>query len=323
MKLSLIAIFIVLSILGCQKDDTDNNKVELQGEWKEYPVPFPIPVPSGTVKFQIGDAYYVGLGKNDCSSIEAPEVQNSLFKFTPQRGWEILKEFPGKGREYASTFILGHKAYIGLGQAITNTMNYEYLNDFWVYDSQQDTWDSLGMDFPGTRRCGALAFTYGDKGYVGTGFTSNYQTLDDMYEYSITNGWTKKDELNLNPRAFSNVFTLENAIYLCLGTYNQNPCRDVKKLSDSPLSWLYLKPLKNSDYPDLPKGMTSSFTLKEGDEEYAYVYGLASSWCYRYDPKRDEWKEVSNLPVADFYFTIQNTLYRVLGITTYQLVKED
>lgn len=84
----------------------------MDGTWETTSFSFPQPGLDASVNFTIDDAYYVGLGSIGLSN---SAVQKSFFKFTTEHGWEILKDFPGRGRKHATAFVLEGKAYVGLG----------------------------------------------------------------------------------------------------------------------------------------------------------------------------------------------------------------
>ncbi len=59
----------------------------------------------------------------------------------------------------------------------------------------QDTWTQKA-DFGGTPRYGAVGFSIGSKGYMGTGYDFNVVHYKDFWEYdSSTNTWTQKADL--------------------------------------------------------------------------------------------------------------------------------
>ena len=58
-------------------------------------------------------------------------------------------------------------------------------------DENDGNWIELS-DFEGVARSGAVAFTIGDKAYVGTGYDGTYW-LKDFWEYDpLLNNWTRK-----------------------------------------------------------------------------------------------------------------------------------
>ena len=54
----------------------------------------------------------------------------------------------------------------------------EYFADFWEYDPSTNVWTQKA-DFGGGARSGAVGFSIGSKGYIGTG------GANDFWEYDI------------------------------------------------------------------------------------------------------------------------------------------
>jgi N-acetylneuraminic acid mutarotase len=77
--------------------------------------------------------------------------------------WAISRQFPGKARVGAVSFVIGDKAYVGLG---IDQENYE-KSDFWEFNGTQ--WRQVAP-FLGAARYGAVAFSDGQYGYVGLGY---------------------------------------------------------------------------------------------------------------------------------------------------------
>lgn len=316
-------IIISLSILisACHKDEEEEpTTFNMEGEWEQINFNLPMLVPRNAVSFTIGDAFYIGLGTAYGSF---GTYQLSFLKFTPENGWEMIKEFPGIGREHATAFVLDGKAYVGLGYHDV-IIQRENPSDFWVYDPVQDSWDSLRMAFPGAGRLGAVAFTANNKAYVGLGentqSNSSEANLQDFYEFTPSKGWQQIEQLRANPRVFATTFTVDENIYLCLG--NNGFSRSVMKCSPSSLTWEYMMPLKPQDFPKLP-ARAASFVLNENGENYAFVYGNPDfNWRRVYQPKKDKWLEVTGLPDLYNSFVIRNTIYKYSDINTYRFVKK-
>ena len=321
----LITIGIALLISSCDKDNKnyDVRTYSFTGEWVKHPSDFPVSGISNSVSFQIKDAYYIGLGVSDTYV----EYYKSFFKFTTEKGWETIKEFPGKTREMATAFVLNGKAYIGLGYNGEPPHQNPYLNDFWVYDPIQDSWDSLRMAFPGEGRRGAIAFTIGEKAYVGTGYSCDRKLgeryFGDFYEFSPTTGWKKMYQLTISPTTRTFTFSIHNEIFLCFNAAEWSLCWDVIKLSKESLSWIKLHSVCIKDYPAF-LAPSFFFTLNENGKEQVFVYD--KKYGYTYMPEEDTWYEATNLPISNptaTLFVFDNTLYQISGNTTYQFVRKE
>src|ERR1051325_11216231 len=77
--------------------------------------------------------------------------------------WPQKTDLPGDARDYAVSFSIGDKGYVGTGE------NGSYMKDFWEYNPTADSWVQKA-DFGGTARERAIGFSVGSKGYIGTGY---------------------------------------------------------------------------------------------------------------------------------------------------------
>jgi len=155
---------------------------------------------SGAVGFSIGTKGYLGTGFSINGS-----VTNEFWEYDPVKNtWTEKASLPvSAARTEAVGFSVGNKGYIGTGN-FTAGIGGTALRDFWEWDQVTNLW-TRKADFAGLRRSGAVGFTIGNKGYIGTGVTldengfSNYSS--DFWEWDQeTNKWTRKADLEGNPR---------------------------------------------------------------------------------------------------------------------------
>lgn len=173
----LFALFSVVIISGCGKEDTD--KLNYPPFYtSEEVASFPGSQRENAVAFSSGDYGYVGLGNS---------VQGSTFKdfyrYDPKSdSWDRISDFPG-GRTYgASAFVLNGYPYVGAGYDSSGFRRTE----FWKYLPSSDNWQQV-TDIP--RGLGAsCSFAVGNKGYV----VYDYQ---EVYEYNPTaDSWKRKSD---------------------------------------------------------------------------------------------------------------------------------
>jgi hypothetical protein len=75
--------------------------------------------------------------------------------------------------------------------------------------------------FGGNARSGAVGFSIGNKGYIGTGYLSTYQPIKDFWEYdSSLNSWTQKADFGGAARLNAVGFSIANKGYVGTGTIN-------------------------------------------------------------------------------------------------------
>jgi len=134
--------------------------------------------------------------------------------------WTKKADFVGKARDGAVGFSIGTKGYIGTG-FYYGTISH-YLKDFWEYDPNSDTWVQKS-DFGGTARDGAVGFSIGTKGYIGTGvyYDSTSHWVKDFWEYDPSNEtWTQKADFGGTARSGAVGFSVEMKGYIGTGADN-------------------------------------------------------------------------------------------------------
>lgn len=162
----------------------------------------------GATGFSIGSKGYIGLGIKDVEL----NYFNDFWEYDPStNAWTRKADFGGTSRGGAVGFSIGSKGYVGTGGHTTSA-----FRDFWEYDPAANAWTrkaDFGGDevvtIPGftikevtlfgflpiiggmtvepftvelSARGGAVGFSIGGKGYIGTG--GFWKMADDFWEYS-------------------------------------------------------------------------------------------------------------------------------------------
>lgn len=170
--------------------------------------------------FSIGGLGYVTSG----SGSDPPNfVTNEFWEYNPQIDtWNQRAPFEAIGRRNASTFVINDKAYIGLGGYFDTGFN--YLESFWEYDPQTDTWTQKA-DFEGEARSFAVGFSIGAKGYFGTGRGVSGDRLSDFWEYDpLNDSWIQKADFGGGIRSGPIGFSIGDKGYIGTGiNLNSNP----------------------------------------------------------------------------------------------------
>ncbi len=131
--------------------------------------------------------------------------------------------FQGPARSHAVSFVInqdgngnGTTAYVGTG---VDNFNTKY-NDFYQATPTSDssiTWTQV-TNMPGVGRTDAVAFSVGNKGYVGLGQDSATNVLRDFYQYdSTSNSWTRIADFAGNARYLAVGFGIQNFGYVGTG----------------------------------------------------------------------------------------------------------
>jgi N-acetylneuraminic acid mutarotase len=130
------------------------------------------------VSFSIGNKGYVGLGNNNGNRL------GDMWEYDPATNqWTAKTAFGGTARYFSVGISFGGKGYVGTGIDLTQR------KDWWEFDplaaNGQGQWKQRA-DLTGVARNGAVGFSIGHKGYVGTGVTINGYT-NDFWDFSPSN----------------------------------------------------------------------------------------------------------------------------------------
>jgi len=150
--------------------------------WQALP-PFPSAPRSNAIGFAIGSYGYIGLGYNCIGgSLCTFNYFSDLWRFDPTNfSWTRMADFPGTPRAYATSFVIGDKAYVTGGIHAGD-------NDLWEYDPATNAWTKKA-NYAGRCTGGQTAFSVAGKGYVGLGSTNGL--CNDFWRYDPgANSWT-------------------------------------------------------------------------------------------------------------------------------------
>lgn len=145
--------------------------------------------------------------------------------------------------------------------------------------SAPGTWTHKA-DFGGVARTKAAAFTIGDKIYIGTGITINYQTLNDFWEYDPnTDVWTRKADFPGATRYEAVGFSIKGKGYICLGgNYGSSYYTDIWEYDPLKNSWT-----KKADFPGQGRIQLTGFSI--GDKGY-----IGGGWTFPNNYYNDFWE---------------------------------
>ncbi len=291
MKQRLLLAFFALSLIvtGCGSDNG------LDGNWIKSNT-FSGTERSGAVSFVMGEgdseAVFVGTGYN------GKDVLKTFYKYSITRGWEQIEDFPGEARKEAVAFVANGKAYVGTGvDEDDNRFSnfYEYTPATDLEGKEVGTWNQVPItNFPGSERQGAVAFSIGNVGYVGTGYgrleNEDRSLLKDFYKYE--NGtWSSvifKGEKSKN----ATTFVINEKAYLVSG---EGSSKDVWEF-DPTKGWTPKESLdKDNKLTDVQRISAVSFVIN--NKGYIATGGNPglSREVWEYDPSKDQWVEKTPL----------------------------
>ncbi|MES2565407.1 MAG: kelch repeat-containing protein [Bacteroidota bacterium] len=148
--------------------------------------------------FSLGSKGYVGTGSGGSG------VLNDFYEFNPTSDTWTQKTNLPSASYYAASFAVNGKGYIGTGYGTS----YSRTRDFYEYDAIADTWTQK-LNFMGSSRASAVAFSIGDKGYIGGGNEGNF--TNDFYEYSpynLTYSWSNGATTAINTVTSSGTYSV-------------------------------------------------------------------------------------------------------------------
>jgi len=158
-------------------------------------------------------------------------AQNSWTSKSP-----FAKGLAGSARSGAAGFYIQStgKVYIGTGLISSTSAS----NDFWAWDPTTNVWTQK-QSFQGAARYGAVGFSIGNKGYIGTGAVGSFSKTyyNDFWEYDpLTDNWAKKTSIPGN-RAWAVGFSIGNKGYIGTGYNYPNYYNDFYEYDPTTDSW--------------------------------------------------------------------------------------
>jgi N-acetylneuraminic acid mutarotase len=207
--------------VGMGYDDGDNPTREFW-QWDQTAniwtrkADFPGSLQAHFVCFQIGTKGYVETGST-YYAYNNLTIPNEFWEYDPEtNSWAQKATIPVvPGRTGAIGFSIGSKGYIGMGVKAEGMFN-SYYEDFWEWDQGSNIWTKKA-DFPGNIRTLAVAFSIGNKGYIGTG-SDGITFSREFWEWDqATNVWSRKADFGGIARYRAVGFSLGNKGYIGLG----------------------------------------------------------------------------------------------------------
>lgn len=244
--------------------------------------------------FTIGNKGYMCCGYRGGNK----DYLNDLWEYDMDSGvWTQCEDMPTEGRMYGVGFAAGGKGYITTGSKKDGTSAY-YVSDTWEYDPSADTWTQKD-DFKGGAREGALAFSIGGYGYVGTGYNDDtIGWMMDFYRFNpnATAGqqWEVVNGFGGEKRRGGTAFVINDVAYICCGQNNNTAVVDFWKFDGS--AWTQLRDIadtdSDNDYDDdyaIARYNTVSFSINGlGYIATGTRSGVTADY-WMYDPDQDLW----------------------------------
>ena len=213
---------------------------------------------ASVVSFSIGEKGYVGTGH----AFSTTNYTNEFWEYDPERDtWTQKASLASTpARSWAVGFSIGSKGYIGTG-AIDGAATNTYYKEFWEWDQPTNTW-TRKADFAGPARGGAVAFSIGNKGYIGTGSDGNTTLFRDFWEWDqATNIWTRKADFGGTARCGAVGFSIGNKGYIGTGLDVTSAYNDFWEWDQATNTWK-----RSADFQG--GGRTAAVGLSTGNKGY-------------------------------------------------------
>ncbi|MBK6484809.1 MAG: T9SS type A sorting domain-containing protein [Chitinophagaceae bacterium] len=236
---------------------------------------------SGAIGFSIGNKGYMGTGGqgkyNDLLYSDFWEYDQS------SNIWIEKANFGGNARFAGVGFSIAGKGYVGTGVFLEVRYNwwnslyfYHYNNNFWEYDPVMDIWTQKAK-FKGSIRAGAVGFSIGNKGYIGTGY-EQYENVPlftkmDFWEYDAdANKWNQKADFGGGGRSGAVGFSIGNKGYIGTGSDVIASKKDFWEYSPSALVSVCDMPVELSTVNIASTSATLKWSTVSGAMSYQVLY---------------------------------------------------
>ena len=247
---------------------------------------------SDAVGFSIGNYGYVGTG---FTGVDRKE----FWMYDPYiDDWYWMEDFPGTPRRNAVGFSIGNYGYIGTGLERREDGTFWAWRDFFQYNPATDTWIEkrwipFEADEDPTFRYGAVGFSIGNRGYIGTGRYSD--SRKDFWEYNPDNNtWTQKAEFIATARYGAVGFSVGDKGYIGTGL-GGGYRKDFWEYDPDNNTWT-----QKADFGGSVRMWAVSFSINDrgyiGTGRYwdgAKFVILKDFW--EYDPNKNEWSRREDL----------------------------
>ena len=239
--------------------------------------------------------------------------------------------FSGTAREFATCFTIQDTAYVCTGLGFSDTTGSSVtgntdLVSLWAYFVKQNSWERKA-NFPKTGRHGAVSFSIGNKGYMGTGYYNTQNTyFNDFWEYDPQmNTWTQKKSFGGTPRAYAIGFALGNYGYIGTG-FDGDYCNDFWRYDPSTDAWTQIFGYGGSNRQEASVfilGDTAYICCGVGNSYKGSSY-IADFWKFdnteKFTRKRDIYNELYSDGTygyqynGSYYYNIERTSAVAFGI---------
>ena len=277
------------------------------------------------VGFCLKEKIYIGLGDNAYPSIG---FDPRFWRYDPVTNyWTQIANYPDQPRFKSVSFVVGDKAYVGLGSVYNDLIS----GKFYAYDANSNSWTEKAS-FPGALRDEASAFSINNRGYISCGKSisnspdSTYligTKLKDTWCYypsDLSNGldvngepmgrWVKKVDFAGTKRLSAVAFAINSSGYIGCGEgFGSGGFNDFWEFKPDELTngldeigqpngaWV-----RRADAGPFPRVNAVGFSIGNfgyiGGGSQGPVVEFSSGYTdwWRYDPSTDKWTAINIIP---------------------------
>ncbi len=158
---------------------------------------------------------------------------------------------------------------------------------FFVFLNFNVLFAALKADFGGTGRYGAVGFSIGNKGYIGTGYNGSTY-FKDFWEYDLNaNTWTQKAEFGGNTRFSAVAFAIGDKGYIGTGNDGSTALKDFWEYDPNANTWT-----QKAEFGGNTRFSAVAFAI--GDKGYIGTGNDGSTALkdfWEYDPNANTWTQ--------------------------------
>ncbi len=229
------------------------------------------------VGLAINNKGYIGTGYGYAGGIYFKD----FWEYNPAtNAWTRKANFGGTKRSGSVGFSIGNQGYVGTGYNPGDP--HPAKKDLWEYNPNTDTW-TRKANFGGSARSGAVGFSVGTMGYIGTGGGKI-----DFWEYNpVTNTWTRKADFGGLKRSGATGFGVNGKGYIGTGFADSSGysffTKDIWEYDPSLNSWT-----RKADFGGIPRAGATGISIGKygfigfGGDFFSPTLYLNDWW--RYEP---------------------------------------
>ncbi len=231
--------------------------------------------------------------------------------FVNAQVWQRLADFPSTERDDGVSFSINNFVYCGTGLQ----QNWSTSSDFYRFDMNTDSWDTIAPLPLSAHRQAACGFSYNGEGYVFGGF-SGYP-LNDLWKYNPqTDTWIQKSSKPGIGLSGASCFELNGKAYIIGGNNgNLTVYNQVWEYTIATDSWI-----QKNNFPTSGSWRASAVAYNS----HAYlIFGMDSAGnfnrnLYEYNLQADSWTILSTFPqpgrILSSLSAFQNSLVVFAGM---------